>query len=120
MITDKDITEAFGEGWEADNTMPEQDPKDEGAEVWNFEEKPIFKGIYIKTIEFDSQFGGKSQLHFVEDEKNVRWKVYGSAIINERFSTAEPGQEIGLVYHGKEKGKKGNFYHHYEVFKKTA
>ena len=119
-ISDKDITEAFGEGWKKDENMQEQDPKDEKAEVWDFKEKPIFKGIFIRTVKYDNKFGGESQMHFIEDEKNVRWKLFGNSMINDRLSTCVAGQEWGFVYHGKETSKKGNPYHNFEIFKKEV
>lgn len=111
-LSEKEILNALGAGWVKVNTA-----SDEDVEVWDFKEKPIFKGIYLRTVEYDSSFGGRSKIHFVEDPDHKQWKIFGNHIIDSHFSTAEAGLEVGLVYHGKLKGKKGNMYHAFDVYK---
>lgn len=90
--------------------------KIEAGETWNFEENPEFIGAFVSM---QTEVGPKKQnVYSFQDDKGKAWDIWGSAILDARFKTLVPGQEVKVVYKGEATSEKtGREYHNFEVYK---
>lgn len=105
-----EVKEALGasEKWEEVNPMLE--------EVHDFETNKELVGVYVGKQE--NVGDNKSNMYTIEKKDGARVGVWGSALLNSRFERIFIGEEVKIVYLGKEKSKKTNrnyrnysFYH---------
>ena len=84
-------------------------------ENWDFEENPELLGVYISNR---SNVGkNQSMVYEFEIEKGRKVNVWGNYILDSRMKNIMIGEEVGIVYHGKEISEKsGNEYHKLDVY----
>jgi len=75
------------------------------GEVWDFEENPEFVGEYVGKQENVGE--NNSTLYTFKDTEGEIVKVWGSAILDSRLSTAAVGDNYKIVFTGKGKTKSG-------------
>lgn len=84
---------------------------DTSGEVWDMS-KPI-EGEYVK-VEHD--IGPKKSNLYTIKTDGGDMKVWGSMILDDKFSDIDEGTYVKIEYTGKEKSKSGNEYHTYKLF----
>jgi len=91
----------------------------EGSELWDYEMQEKLVGIYKSKKENIGP--NKSNMYFVEDKKGNLRSFWGTALLNDRFSDINIGEEVKLVYKGKVKSEKsGRSYHDFEIYHRDA
>lgn len=85
--------------------------------IWDFKEKgnEEFIGHYESKKENIGK--NKSSLYYFKDLKGILVGVWGSEILDRRFSTLEKGQKVKIVYKGKVKGESGFSYNDFDIYK---
>jgi len=89
----------------------------QASETWDFEKDPHFEGVFI-----EKQTGvGKnnSNIYVFESLDNKRYGVWGSSVLDTRLKNLAVGEEVVIVYVGKETSEKtGRTYKNFKVFRK--
>lgn len=107
------MSETKNDEWEEVGGMTEN--------IWDYakelEKGAEFIGVYKKT---KPNLGkNKSNLHIFEGkEDNLEWGIWGCQILDDRFSSLFPAEEVKVLYLGKEESESGNSYHNFTVYKK--
>ena len=93
------------EGWE----------KVDAAETWNFEENSELTGVYHAKEE---QVGPNlSNIYTIQTPDGKYVRVWGNAVLDNRFEQVDLGEEVKIVYYGKVKSEKtGRSYHNYDMW----
>jgi len=71
--------------------------------TWDFDDNPIFEGIYIDLRHDVGSF--RKKVYQFEDDNGERWEIWGSTVIENKMALAEKGQRIRFVYKGFKQGK---------------
>jgi hypothetical protein len=71
-------------------------------------------GDYVEKEE-DVGLQGDSTLYHIKAD-DIYWKVWGSTVLDGLFKNVPVGSKVRLVYKGKRKSQKGNFYKFYELY----
>ena len=90
--------------------------KVEVAPSWNFKEEPEFVGSFISA---ESDVGpNKSKLYTFRKENGDIMGVWGNTILDSRFKNLVVGEDVKIIFKGKETSPKtGREYNVFEVFK---
>ena len=84
----------------------------EHSEIWDFKKKKEIIGIYKKM---QLNVGpNKNNMYFIETEGGLL-SIWGTALLNDRFSKIPQGSEVKLTYLGKTQGESGREYHNFKV-----
>jgi len=87
------------------------------ANAHDFDEVPVVQGILVKTEENVGE--NNSMFYTLEKEDGSEIGVWGSTVIDSRFTTLKIGQEVKIEYKGKVKAKTGGReYKDYKIFKR--
>lgn len=83
--------------------------------TWNYKENPELVGVYHK---FEENVGpNQSMLYHIKQEDGSMIAVWGSTVLDGRFSEIEIGSKVKIVYLGDVKSPGGGKpYHNFEVF----
>lgn len=97
------------QGWEKVEMNP----------TWDYENQPEFVGTYIAS-QSDVGPNHSNMYDFSTPEGNVG--VWGNTILDNRLKNCNVGDEVKIVYLGKEESKKtkGRSYHNFDVFTRKA
>ncbi len=90
--------------------------KVETAPTWDFKGEPEFIGFFISA---EAEVGpNKSNLYNFKKENGEVMAVWGNTILDARFKNLEIGDEVKIIYKGKETSPKtGREYNNFDVFK---
>jgi len=86
------------------------------ATMWEYEnEDDTLSGVYKGRKENVGPNG--SNIYYVETKDEGVKSFWSSALLDDRFKNIQEGDEVKLVYKGKQKSEKtGRSYHNFEVF----
>lgn len=89
--------------------------------VWNFEEKDheTLVGLYTKMLQ-DVGPNLSNQYMIENFEDHISYKVWGSTLLDNRFTEIDLGSEVKLTFKGYKKGSKGRDYKDFDVFFRPA
>lgn len=90
--------------------------KVEVAPSWDFKDEPEFIGEFVSA---ESEVGpNKSNLYTFKREDGEVVGVWGNTILDSRFKNLVKGQDVRIIFKGKETSPKtGREYNNFEVFK---
>lgn len=90
--------------------------KQEMSPSWDYKTQPKFVG---KFIGFDENVGpNNSKLYHFELEDGTEMSIWGSSVLDVRFSRLKIGEIVSIKYLGQKTSekRKGSKYHDFEVF----
>ena len=88
-----------------------------GATAWN--DKNLTEGAILEGRYVDKKTGigpNKSNMYILEDNKQKLWGVWGSTVVDGRFTSIAMGKMVKIQYKGQEKGKNGKTYKSYQFW----
>ncbi len=90
--------------------------KIEVGDAWDFEENDTLIGVFVGKEENVGE--NQSMLYEIETKDGRRVNVWGSTILDTRLKNIEIGEEVKIVFLGREKSKKrkDTEYKNYDVF----
>lgn len=93
--------------------------KVEMSPTWDYENEKELVGVYLaKEVEVGPN---KSNLYSFKKADESIIGVWGNTILDNRFKGISFGEEVKLVYLGKEKSEKTNReYHNFDVFHRPS
>lgn len=88
----------------------------ETAPTWDFKEEPELEGFFLGV---ETEVGpNKSNLYSFRNREGDVIGVWGNTLLDTRFKNLEAGDEVKIIYKGKEESPKtGRIYHNFDVFK---
>jgi hypothetical protein len=96
--------------------LPKQNPDTAFAPTWNEEEQPTLEGVYSEK---KTDIGmNKSNIYTIKTASGDVG-VWGSKVLDDRFSEIAIGAEVKVVYLGKQRTKDGSrSFKNYELWVK--
>ena len=90
--------------------------KVEVSPAWDFREEKEFEGYFINA---ETEVGpNKSTIYYFKKYDGEVTGVWGNTILDSRFKNLAEGDEVKIIYKGKERSPKtGREYHNFEVYK---
>jgi hypothetical protein len=86
-------------------------------QTWDFDKDPQLEGVFIEKQTGVGQ--NNSNIYVFEGQDNARYGVWGSSVLDARLKNLVVGEEVVIVYLGKEKSEKtGRTYKNFKVFHK--
>jgi hypothetical protein len=86
--------------------------KIEGAQVWNFHEKPEIIGKLIRKE--DGQY---TKNYIIQLDDKQEWLLYGKTVLDRKLEQVNPEQRIKIVFLGKQtSADTGRTYDNFEVY----
>ena len=94
--------------------------KVEVGDVWEFEENDTLVGVFVGKEEGVGE--NDSMLYEFELKDGSRVNVWGSTILDTRLKNIIIGEEVKIVYLGREKSKKrkNTEYKNFDVFHRSS
>lgn len=91
--------------------------KVETTPVWNFEVEKELVGVYISKEE--NVGPNASNLYTFERENGTMIGVWGGTLLDDRFKNLMVGEEVKIMYLGKQKSEKtGREFNSFEVYRR--
>jgi len=95
----------------------------ESGETWDFENSPELQGVLVRKEEHVGP--NDSKMYRIQIESDTEGTkeigVWGNTVLDGRFQKVEVGEEVKLVYLGKEKSPKTNReYHAFDVYHRPS
>jgi len=101
----------------ADNDWVKILPEDTMTEEWDFQKNDTLEGVFVEKRE--GVGANKSNIYEFELADGKRVGVWGSTVLDTRFRSLKVGEEVRVVYLGKETSEKTKRqYHNFDVFHK--
>jgi len=93
------------DGWEKVNMAP----------TWDYTKDKTIEGVFVGKEE---EVGpNASNMYTVEKKNGEKVGIWGNTILDTRFKNLTEGEEVKVVYLGKEKSEKTKReYHNFDVF----
>ena len=97
---------ANNDGWE----------KVEVAPTWDYQKDKEIEGAFVSVEENVGPNGSK--MYTLETKDGERLGVWGNAVLDTRMKNVTEGEEVKIVYLGREESQKtkGRSYHNFEVY----
>lgn len=92
------------------------------AEIWKFVNKDDeVSGVYVETHQTTNKFTNSPQnVYTFELADGTRRAVFAPVALDREMAKIKIGQEVRIVYLGKEKNPKTGFsYHNFDVFSRN-
>ena len=84
--------------------------------TWNYKEDKEIVGVYTGMEE--NVGPNASHMYYLENKDGEKVGVWGTALLDQRFSKVEKGTEVRIVYNGKTTSPKtGRSYHDFSFYK---
>ena len=91
----------------------------ETGETWDYVKTPEIQGVLVNKEEHVGP--NDSMMYRLQMEDDTELGVWGNTVLDGRFKKIEVGEEVKLVYLGKQKSPKTNReYHSFDVFHRPA
>lgn len=88
------------------------------GDSWDFETNPEIVGIFLGKEE---GVGPNEQILYSIETKDGPFVVWGSALLDKRLKNVVEGEEVKIVYLGKEKSQKtGRTFKNYDVYHRKS
>ena len=90
--------------------------KSETAPTWEFEKQKEIEGVFVSKEE--NVGPNNSNLYTLELPDHSHIAIWGSTVLDTRFKNLQPGDQVKVIYLGKEESekRKGASYHNFEVY----
>ncbi len=117
MAKATDVNDKFEKEMEQENSKWEE-VIEIMADVHNFQEEAELSGILTEKKENVGE--NQSWMYLIKKSDGNIVSVWGSTVLDSRFAKIEVGEEVRVIYQGKQQMQGGRSFHKYQVFHRPA